>query len=90
MKRVCHYGLNVNDFQSHSMCTYRVTRTYTLQFKKVKYKVDMYCQRFRRKLTSKQLAQSSCLRKKPVSLVSDTRNNKAQCASKLFITVQNH
>lgn len=78
----------LNDFQSHSMCTYRITRTYKLQFKKVKYKVDMHCQHFRKKLTSKQLAQSSCSRKKSVSLVSDTRNKKTQCASKLFITVQ--
>ena len=78
----------LKDFQCHSKCTYRVTRTYKLQMKRVKYKVDMHCQHFKKKLTSKQLAQSSSSKRKSVSLVSDIRNKKTKCASKLLITVQ--
>ena len=41
-------------FQNHSKCTYRVTWTYKPLMKQVKYKIDMYCQHFKKKLTDKQ------------------------------------
>ena len=75
-------------FQSHNKCTYRVTRTYKPSLKRVKYKVDMHCQHFQKKLTEKQVAQASRSKRKALSLISNTRKKKTQCPSKLLITVK--
>ena len=61
--------------QSHSKCMYRVTRTYKPLLKRVKYKVDMHYQHFQKKLTDKQVL-ARCFKRKPLSLVSNTRRKK--------------
>ena len=58
----------LNDFQSHSKCTYHVTWTYKPLMKHVKYKLDMHCQHFKKKLADKQLVQISSSKQKPYSL----------------------
>ena len=48
----------------------------------------MHCQHFQKKLTDKQVALARCSKRKPLSLVSNTRRKKTQCPSKLSITIQ--
>lgn len=73
-------------FMKQSKCTYRVTRSYHPKMKKNHYKLDLHCQHYKKKLTDKQVAKRG--KPKSKTFVSELRNKKTQCPSKMYITVQ--
>ena len=76
----------VSTLMEQSKCTYRVTRSYHPKMKRVRYKLDLHCQHFKKKLTDKQVAK--CTKQKEKTFVLDLRKKKTQCPSKLCITIQ--
>ena len=81
----------IEKMSSHSLCTYRTTKTVKTSNKRVKCKFVKHCQHFAKKLSQKQKeksALSAAKRKAKVPLSSQLRNKKTNCSSSFTLTVQ--
>ena len=78
----------LTSMMEHSQCTYRVTRTYKPEMKRVLYRVDMHCQHKQKQLSLKQLASKSS-RTSQKGLASELRKKKTNCLSTLIMTIEN-
>ena len=80
----------LQEFMSHSKCTYRITKTTNPTLKRVVTKYTMHCQHYRKPLSAKQmeahLQAHTTEKKKP--LTSGIRDKKTYCPSQLSLTVQ--
>ena len=78
----------LKSMMEHSQCTYRVTRTYKPEMKRVLYRVDLRCQHKQKQLSLKQLASKSS-RASQKGLASELRKKKTNCPSTLIINIGN-